>query len=604
MRFIGSVDMSINSNSIMYNKAMKKKYISGDTRSCTVLVKSYIKPLCLFYAISSLVATPLQAAPVPDAGSILRDQQIKPQQLRDLPSVEAEKKRTTAIESDASVTVTAFRFSGHEGLATVAELHAVVAGSEGKRLSFTGLEAEAEKVTAYLKKKGWFLARAYLPKQDVTSGIIEIAITQGKSDGTLRIKRENTARISEENLRGFTRSAIEEGKPINEKELERSVLLLSDLPGISARAALAPGSKPGTSAVDLTVVEGLALTGSVWMDNQGNRYTGEWRGNTVLYINDPYGSGDQISILLTKASGLDQWRIGYTVPLGFNGVKGNLSYTGMRYELGADLASLQYRGQSNGLDASLTYPVIRSRNSNIITTISGSHKTLIDSKDGAEQHHKRSSSTTFNTSFDHYDTLIGGGYSSLNLAVTAGTLQEANELSVASAVDGPFARLNINASRLQRLSKAFNIILAIAAQLAENNLDSSEKFSLGGVNGVRAYPVSEASGDNGQLLNAELRFIPPFPSGWGSWQFIGFYDAGRVTLQKNQINLPGTATELNSYWLRGAGMGFSCTIGGSATIRGSWAHVIGDNPGRTTSGNNSDGRSDKSRFWLQALISF
>lgn len=585
------------------NTTADQSAFRGDESS--IMLTSYsMKHLLRYSAVLLFFAAPLQAAPVPDAGSILRDQQIKPQPQQQLPSVEAEKKRTATMESGASVIVNSFTFSGYEGIATIAELKALVAGVEGKKLSFSELEAEAEKVTAYLKKKGWFLARAYLPKQDVTSGIIEIAVIQGKSDGNLTIKHDNPVRISENRVRGFTRGAVKEGKAINDKDLERSVLLLSDLPGISAKASLASGAVPGTSGVEVAVTEGSVLSGSVWTDNQGNRYTGAWRANTMISVNDPYGSGDQITLLLTSASWLDQGRIGYALPLGFSGLKGNVSWTGMRYELGSDLASLNYTGQSNSIDAGLTYPFIRSRNTNLLTTLSAANRTLIDRQNGAEIHHKRSKSASLNTSVDNYDTIMGGGYSSLNIGLTAGSLKEVNPASVATANVGSFARLNVNVSRLQRLTKEFNLNLSAGAQLADDNLDSSEKFSLGGANGVRAYPVSEASGDEGQLLNAELRFTPPASSGWSNWQFIGFYDAGHISLQKHQVDLPGTATNLNSYWLRGAGMGFSWTIGRTAAIRGSWAQAIGENPGRSTAGNNSDGKSNKNRYWLQASISF
>ena len=38
-------------------------------------------------------------------------------------------------------------------------------------------------------------------------------------------------------------------------------------------------------------------------------------------------------------------------------------------------------------------------------------------------------------------------------------------------------------------------------QLSSKNLDSSEKFTLGGIGGVEAYPSGEASGDEGRKIS-------------------------------------------------------------------------------------------------------
>ena len=147
--------------------------------------------------------------------------------------------------------------------------------------------------------------------------------------------------------------------------------------------------------------------------------------------------------------------------------------------------------------------------------------------------------------------------------------------------------------------------LSWTGQAAFNNLDSSEKFSLGGPNSLRAYPVGEASGDEGHLLNADIRYNISLPPSWGSLQLDGFYDAGYIDINKEPVLIAlGTATNRNSYWLQGAGLGFNYTSGGKFAIRGSWAYAIGDNPGRSISGNNSDGRSDNYRFWLQSMLFF
>jgi hypothetical protein len=74
----------------------------------------------------------------------------------------------------------------------------------------------------------------------------------------------------------------------------------------------------------------------------------------------------------------------------------------------------------------------------------------------------------------------------------------------------------------------------VSGQTASKNLDSSEKFSLGGINGVRAYPQGEASGDEGYRGTVELRHnVMP------NVQATVFYDWGKVTINRNPFGARG-----------------------------------------------------------------
>ena len=527
------------------------------------------------------------------------------QQPKEFPRREQEKAKPATSEGDFGIEVKGFTFSGYEGIATEAELKNLVAGFRGKTLSFDELNALADKVSAYLKEKGWSQARAFLTEQEITSGIINITITQLKSNGTLSIKRDKSVRIGDRHLRRFLQSAIKANQPINEHKLERSLLLLNDIPGLSTKANLVPGVSTGTSALEVAVTEGSLLSGSAWADNQGTRYTGALRGNAMLSINDPFHYGDQVNLLLTQASGLTQGRISYAFPVASNGLRINLAWSGMSYQLGSELASLEYAGRSNSVDAGFSYPLIRSRNANLTTSLSYGFRSLIDSKSDIDIHDKQINSATFMVTGDRYDQLLSGGYTSYNVGVTTGTLHESVADISLTGADGSYTRFNAGLTRLQRLTGRLNINISGTAQMALKNLDSSEKLTLGGPNGVRAYPVSEASGDQGQLLNADLRYTLPLAAKLGTFQLLGFYDTGHITLNKNRY--PGdvnNATGRNDYWLQGAGLCLSYSYLARFSLRASWAHVIGDNPGQTTAGNNSDGQNSNNRYWLQGSLTF
>lgn len=550
-------------------------------------------------------AIPLSAATIPDAGSILRDQQKSMQQSKELLPLEKESTPPVKAGEGVRVNVLQFTFRGFEGVATEAELQALVADARGKTLSIGELHALADKITAHFREKGWSQVRASIPAQDITAGTVRIEIVQLKSDGHAAIKRDKTVRISDRVLRRFIEPSVHPDQATNEHELERSLLLLNDIPGLATRASFVPGSTPGTSSVEVTVTEGPLFSGTIWVDNQGNRYTGAWRGNAMLYLNDPLHRGDQMSLLFTAASGLTQGRAGYSYPIASNGLRANLAWTGMRYELGEELASLQYKGRSNSIDAGLSYPVLRSRNANMTTSLSYGYRALVDTKSDIDIRDKQINNATLTLNGDRYDKLFGGGYSSYNAALTIGSLHESVADISLTGAEGSYTRINLGLGRLQRLGDRLTVNIAGSTQLATGNLDSSEKLSLGGPNGVRAYPIGEASGDEGQLLNADLRYTLPVTAAKGSLQFSLFYDAGRITINKERYAGDlSSATNRNNYWLQGYGVGLNYTWSSTASLRATWAHVVGENAGRSTTGTNADGLNDKSRYWLQAMLSF
>jgi hemolysin activation/secretion protein len=144
----------------------------------------------------------------------------------------------------------------------------------------------------------------------------------------------------------------------------------------------------------------------------------------------------------------------------------------------------------------------------------------------------------------------------------------------------------------------------VSGQFANTNLDSGEKFSLGGPTALRAYSGGEASGDEGWLANVELRYeLPAFAL--GQPRLVGFYDVGGIKLHKDTRNLSiQTATGRNDYSLSGFGIGAELGKADLYQLRLVWAKKIGDNPGRTITGMNSDGRDLDNQFWLQGAFWF
>lgn len=571
--------------------------------------------------IAGLLVSPTVLSQTPDAGSILLQQeQLQPSFPQQLPNGDADETVKPAMKADSGVKVRvkAIHFTGATDLVPNAELTIIIAPALDQSLDFNTLQALTEKVTQHLRQSGWLLARAYLPKQDVTEGIIEIAILKGRLDGSQSegggwtMNLSENSRIHAETLINIAEYWAPSGSSPKEKQLERALLLMNDLPGISARSRFAAGSQTGTTQITVDVNEGPLVTGNAWVNNFGNDATGTNQANAVVNVNDPLGYGEHASVYATKSKGLSLARIGFDVPLNSNGLNGSIAYTDMHYDVitGAGKTA-DLNGDARIVTSLISYPFIRSRLLNLYGDLSYNHKTIVDDSSSGKLTDKRINVFTLSLKGDGIDKWGGDGINSYSIAVTSGDLDlsglASNQATDAATLntDGHYNKLNLSLSRLQRLPSNFTLLGSFSSQVASNNLDSSEKFVLGGPTGVRAYPVSEGLGDEGWLGSAELRYDLPQQTPLGRLQLSSFVDTGHIRTHNTpgSVSIP-TATGKNSYQLSGVGIGVNITESGSHSIKVGWAHTLGSNDGRSSLGKHSDGTTDKSRFWLQGIVWF
>jgi hemolysin activation/secretion protein len=164
--------------------------------------------------------------------------------------------------------------------------------------------------------------------------------------------------------------------------------------------------------------------------------------------------------------------------------------------------------------------------------------------------------------------------------------------SATAQTEGRYAKAGLNATRLQSLGNTTALFASLSGQIASKNLDSSEKLPLGGATGVRAFPQGEASGDEGVLLNVELRQAIKQALVPGAVEVIGFVDTGRV-----RINNSAYTTADNDRSLSGAGVGFAWTNTGAFRLRTDVSWKLGSAQPLTD--------ADKSpRIWLQGMRFF
>lgn len=572
---------------------------------------SFILALGLFLM---LLQIPQVFAASPDAGKVLNQQNQLQRKIPEKFPQEITSKEERAPLADTGIKVVAkkFIFSGIENIVAEDELQKFTKSSVGKELSFSELQLIAQNITNYLRdKKSYLFARAYLPVQDITGGAIEIAILPGVSTGRININLAQNSRINKKILERIADDSIGQSKAIRMKNIERAVLLINDIPGISSQASLEKGEASGSSQVNINANEGKIINGVVSVDNYGDRYTGTWRRTVQLGLNDPFGFGDQLSGVITNANHLLQGRIAYSLPLALSGSFWNISYTGLQYRLGGSMKSMRAKGTAKTFATGVSYSLMRTRDASLWASAGYECTALHDETGGATTSDRRLSIGNINLNGSFFDQIGKAAITNLTLSLYSGTL-EISEIGDAKATDltgagsdGDFVRTTYSIARLQRLTNDISFLAGFRGQFAGRNLDSSQKFILGGPTGVRAYPIGEAAGDEGHTITFETRYDLKFTPVWARAQLVGFFDTGFITLHKNTWE--GSVTNVsgkNHYWLAGAGPGLIVGKDGLYSVRLSYARKISNNPGRNTDDSDADNRRDPGCFWFQGLIWF
>lgn len=566
--------------------------------------------LGLLFALSATAAFAQDSRP--DAGSLMQTLTAPAAAPAKSPTLDVQQEMRPALvtRGGVKVKVASFKISGNTVFDEVT-LKALVSDLVGKELDLAGLDQAAGTISQYYRQQGYFVARAYLPAQEIASGNLEIAVIEGRL-GAVKFNRSGETRLAEWYAQELVAGAAPVGAPIREQNIERGLMLLNDLPGVEVKSTLVPGATPGASDLVIETTEGALVSGSVDGDNYGNRNTGVARAGATLNLNDPFGIGDQLIVRgMTSGSGLSYGRLAYNLPVGNMGTKLGLAYSRMDYELGKDFAALNASGQSSVASVFAVHPLIRSRNSNLSATVTYDHKRLTDEQNNINVTDKSINVFSAGLSGDMRDALGGGGLTSAGFAFTRGNLDVGDNANYAAndaltaQTDGFYSKLSYNFSRLQRINDFWSFYAGFSGQSARKNLDSAEKFVLGGM-GVRAYPQGEAAGDSGSLLNLEARYnLPGFD--FGNLQVIGFIDTGRVTLHHATWAgwTPIGRTDFpNSYSLSGAGVGLNLYKEADFSVRSSLAWKLGNNPGADALGRDSDGESRDARFWVQLIKQF
>lgn len=505
-----------------------------------------------------LAALELAAQQAPTAGTQLQQIPASPSTTAAAPDWQASPlpAQTYKLTDSTPLLVTALTFEGNQVFASTT-LERISGFTAGNRYTLNALRELAAKITAHYREQGYFLAQTLIPIQDITEGTVRFAVLEGRYG---QIELNNQSGVADNVVHALLQG-LQNSEAATQENLERSILLLNDVPGVQAQSTLRPGRATGTADLQIRLSAGPTFSGSLEMDNQGNHYTGTYRLGSSFHANNPLGLGDRVSArLLTSGEGLSFGRVAYQLPAGSLTV--GVAASSLYYQLGGAFASLQSSGTAHTGTVFANYPLVRARQQNLNAQWTIDAKEF-DDRTGAgspSQSSKRSHIHTLGLKGSFQNTHGNGvGHYTVSWAHGTISLQDAttrNQDASTARSQGDFDKLGYSFAWLQENAEKRSLYVSLSGQWASKNLDASEKFSLGGSTGVRAYPAGEASGDEGLLLTLEGRTHWPTVSQYlgGAAQAVAFVDMGTEIANKNPWDA-GSSTQRRT--LRGIGLGLN-----------------------------------------------
>lgn len=364
------------------------------------------------------------------------------------------------------------------------------------QLNLFDLTRAADAITRFYRDQGFPIARAIVPAQKVEKGVVRIEVIEGRIG---KIGVVGNQRYASDTLLAYTESLPGAGI-VTLGGLERSLLLLNDLPGLSARATLQPGAEFGATDV-LIRAEEKSASGFVSLDNRGREEVGEYRIDTSLDLHNPLGYGDQIGARLIKSEHdlLTFGRLSYSFPLSRNGLRANLTHSQTDYRIGGNFAALGIEGDVTTSEFTLSYPSVRSRRRNIVYGFGVRRTASKQTALGVPTEDNKIELVTASVlgNWVHEDSAA----TNASLAVSG----NGKKNPFGTRQDAQYAKLELDVNHLRAATRTWDLFLRGNAVFSRDALADTEKFSLGGPDSVRGYRASELRGDQGWLGTVELR---------------------------------------------------------------------------------------------------
>ena len=512
---------------------MKTKQLHFNVPSCILRLGMYLGLLTWFGLPSAWAQSTIPVLPTPE-----------PPEPQPLPPTEAPLERPKPPPPEptrdvpGTVTVREFEIVGST-IFSQAQLQQATADYVNRPLTFAQLLQAAARVTQLYLEEGYITSGAYIPSQELRSGVATIQVVEG------RLEEINVNIVNERLNPNYVRDRLELATtgPLNINRLQEALQLLQLNPLIeSLNAELTAGTRAGNNILDVTVNGAETFNVQLRLDNSRNPSVGSFQRRIEVSEANLLGLGDGASLAYSNTDGSDLFEARYALPLNARNGTLNFNYTTIDNKIVERFENLNIEIDIRDWNVTYRQPIIQRATPDVtqelalsLTATRRYSDSQIDGEDfplfiGADEEGKtRISALRFAqewTERGRQQVLAARSQFSLGVDAFDATVNREEPDSRFLAWRGQLLYLRL-LNRPADNAIGPTLLLRSDVQLATASLLSLEQFSLGGQETVRGYRQNALLSDNGILASAEARLpIARVPSLDGTLQVAPFVDFG------------------------------------------------------------------------------
>ncbi len=492
-----------------------------------------------------------------------------PEELLQIPPIPT---TPESIPGEVPATITVKRFEVEGSTVFSAEEFAqVLAPYTNKPISFAELFQARAAVTQLYLERGYITSGALIPPQTLRGGVVKIQVVEGSLEA---INITGTKNLNPNYIR--LRIALRTKGPLNQQQLLAALQLLQLNPLIqNLTAELGTGSRPGTSILEINVIEAQAFHISILADNGRSPSVGSFRRQVQVNDANFSGLGDSLSLAYSNTDGSNSLDANYTLPL--NPRDGTLSFsygTSASNVIESPFNALDINASSRYYELTVRQPIIQTPNQEFALGLTAARRESealfleglqipFPSPGADERGRTRISVVQFFqdwTRRNNNEIIAARSQFSLGIGALNATINE-------SQPDSRFFSWRGQGQWVRLLARDTLLLVRADVQLADRPLVPLEQFGLGGINSVRGYRQDALLTDSGAFASAELR-LPIYRLQRQKLvvQVAPFIDVG-TTWNSSSIETGNTS---QSNTLASLGLGLRCQLGDDFTARLDW----------------------------------
>ena len=276
-------------------------------------------------------------------------------------------------DAKALITLKNIQFKGVTILGDM-ELKELVSAYIGVPMSYEQMLDIGMAVENYYRKNN-YLARAILPPQDLTDGVLTVDVIESVFSKIEVDKELDDLPNTQQHVANLIQAQQPTGELLNTKALDRGLALANDIPGLSVKGSLRQGREAGETELLLELYKGRTRQSELTADNAGSRSTGAIRLLASMTWLNPNDIADMLNIVAVHTRGSNYARLAYSIPVGTDGWRMGMNVSSMNYEVVVGeqgMVGAVGRAITQGLE--MVYPLLRSDQASATVTVNADQK--------------------------------------------------------------------------------------------------------------------------------------------------------------------------------------------------------------------------------------